>query len=371
MKGNKFKSGLRVNVPQIVDSSFKNTDKTNLLLMKLGLFPIPENIHAKISEDGTCLNLQLKNTDENQHLCFQLPLQEDNLSELQSRPDYQELIQRYNLYVNDYSDEVKRYAIGERKYLQEKFPNLVFNIKIRIKSYDSYISKLQKNIEKGLDLYISDIMAERIIISEYNGSKDENILRQVCDEVAKALYDFRINTNFRMKKEIDENDANSDKEYVTKDYIDRPKPNGYESIHILLENKNNKDFTYETQIRTFEMEKISKTSGDVAHTKYKPRLLNDLSPNRVPLYSEITPFLDKDGNPIIMDIPLDNRFYHFYNSDRDLSIEYRDSYVPITYAKFREEQYQIEDLLGMQFKDIRAKIRELNLKDKSKQEDAR
>lgn len=371
MKSNKFKSGLRVNVPKIVDSNFNNTDKTNLLLMKLGLFPIPENIQAKISEDGSCLNFKLKDNDGNKHLCFQLPLQETDLSQLQRRSDYQELIQRYNLYVNDYSHEVKQYAIGERKYLQEKFPDLVFNIKIRVKSYDSYISKLQKNMENGLDLYINDIMAERIIISEFNGSKDESLLKNICDEVAKALYDFRIDTNFRMKKEIDENNYNSDKEYVTKDYISTPKQNGYESLHILLENKNNKDFTYETQVRTLEMEKISKTDGDIAHTKYKPRLLNDLSPNRVPLYSEITPFLDKDGNPIILDLPLNNRFYHFYNSDRDLTIEDRNDYVPITYDVFRKEQYEIEKLLGIQFKDIRARIREINFKNKSKQEETR
>lgn len=371
MNKNKFKLSLRVNTPKIVNSNFNTTDKTNSLLMKLGLFPIPENIQATISEDGSCLNFQLKDLDENQHLSFQLPLVEDDLSELQNRSDYQELIQRYYLYINDYSDEVKRYAIGERKYLQEKFPGLVFNIKIRIKSYDSYISKLNENLIKGKDLYINDIMAERIVLSEYNGSKDENLLRLMCEDVAKSLYDFRINTNFRMKKELDENDANSSKEYVTKDYISCPKKNGYESLHILLENKNNKDFMYETQVRTFEMEKMSKTSGEMAHTKYKPRLLNDLSPNRVPLYSQISPFLDKDGNPTIVDISLDNRFYHFYNSDRDLSIKDRNVYVPITYSKFREEQYKIEELLGIQFKDIRAKIREINLKDKSKQEKLR
>lgn len=371
MNRNKFKSALRVNTPKIIDSNFNNTDKTNLLLMKLGILPIPENIQANISEDGTCLNFQLKDFDENQHLCFQLPLVEDDLSKLQNRSDYQELIQRYYLYVNDYSDEVKKYAIAERKYLQEKFPGLVFNIKIRIKSYDSYITKLNENIVKGKDLYINDIMAERIVVSEYNGSKDEKILKLVCEDVAKALYDFRIDTNFRMKKEIDENDANSSKEYVTKDYISSPKKNGYESLHILLENKNNKDFMYETQVRTFEMEKMSKTSAEIAHTKYKPRLLNDLSPNRVPLYSEITPFLDKDGNPTIVDISLDNRFYHFYNSDRDLYSKDRKHYVPITYSKFREEQYKIEELLGIQFKDIRAKIREINLRDKSNKEKLR
>lgn len=360
MKGNNFKTALKADVPNITNSSFKNLDKTNLLLLKLGLFPIPENVQVEISDDNKYLNIKLKDSPEEMHLLFQFPLEENDLSALKNRSDYQELIDRYHLYINDYVYEVKKYAILERAYLQEKFPGLIFNIKIRIKSYDSYINKLNENILKGKDPYINDIMAERVIISEYNGSKDENLLTDVCDKVAKALYDFRIQTNFRMKKDIDFNEANSEKEYVTKDYIEHPKENGYQSIHILMENKNNKDFTYETQIRTLEMESISKTSGEIAHNKYKPRLLNDLSPNKVPIYSEVTPFLDDFGNPEIVDVPFENRFYHFYNSEKtDHSL-----LSSITYSKFRKEQYKLENLLGLQFKQIRQKLRDINLKNK-------
>ena len=115
------------------------------------------------------------------------------------------------------------------------------------------------------------------------------------------------------------------------------------------------------------MEKKSKVAEEIAHTKYKPRLLNDLSPNRVPIYYEITPFYDEYGNPTILEIPMENRFYHFYNSDKDMSLENRKPSANITYEKFRKEQYQIEGLLGIQFKDIRAKLKEINLRNKSKQ----
>lgn len=361
---NNFKKNLEVNVP-----SLNSLNETDLLLSKLGLFPIPENVHAELSDNNKYLNIQLKSSgDTNEHLLFQFPLEENDLFALKNRPDYQELLNRYHLYTNDYVDEVKKYAVLERAYLQEKFPGLVFNIKIRIKSYDSYIKKLNENISKGKDLYINDIMAERIIISEYNGSKDEALLKDMCDQVAKALYDFRIETNFRMKKDIEPNEANSDQEYITKDYISHPKDNGYQSIHILMENKNNKDFTYETQIRTFEMESISKTSGEIAHNKYKPRLLNDLSPNRVPIYSEVTSFVDDFGNPILLDVPFKNRFYHFYNSERADHSHLKGKSNPITYKKFREEQYELESLLGIEFKNIRQKLRDLNEKDKGKQE---
>lgn len=369
MKGNNFKSALKANVPNIIDSTFNNYNDTNLLLSKLGLFPIPKNVQAEISDDKKYLNIRLKDSEfEDNHLLFQFPLEENDLSALKNREDYQELVNRYHLYINDYIDEIKKYAMLERAYLQERFPSLIFNIKIRIKSYDSYINKLNENILKGKDPYINDIMAERVIISGYNGSKDEILLTSMCDEIAKALYDFRIQTNFRMKKDIEPNEANSEKEYVTKDYIEHPKKNGYQSIHILMENKNNKDFTYETQIRTLEMESISKTSGEIAHNKYKPRILNDLSPNRVPIYSEISCFTDEFGNPEIVDIPLDNRFYHFYNSEKTDHSHLNGKSNPITYKKFRKEQYELESLLGIQFKEIRQRLRNINSKNKEKQE---
>lgn len=373
MENNNFKSALKVDVPSTTGSSSNNLDKTNLLLSKLGLFPIPENVQAEISDDNKYLTIKLKDSSKEKHLSFQFPLEEDDLSALTNRPDYQELMDRYHLYTNDYVDEIKKYAMQERAYLQEKFPGLVFNIKIRIKSPYSYTKKLNENILENKTPYINDIIAERIILSEYNTDKeilkqsheeDEKNLKKMCDEVAKALYEFRINTNFRMKKDIDPNAANSEKDYITKDYIENPKENGYESIHILMEHKDNKDFTYETQIRTLQMESMSKTSGEIAHSKYKPRLLNDLSPNRVPIYSEVTPFVDEFEKPEIIDVPFSNRFYHFYNSEHTDHSNPTKKTNPITYEKFRKEQYELENLLGIQFKEIRQKLREINSQNK-------
>ena len=389
MKKNNFKKNLKVQTPIDNNLSFNNSNKTNLLLLKLGLFPIPKNVQAQISDDNKYLNIQLKDSSSEKHLLFQFPIEEIDLSALRSRPDYQELMDRYYLYTNDYVDEIKKYATLERAYLQNKFPELVVNIKIRIKSPDSYINKLNENILDGKDPYINDIIAERIILSENNVNKernnlkkkysnnkeileklyaeDEKDLRNMCDEVAKALYEFRINTNFRMKKDVAPNKANSEKEYITKDYIKNPKKNGYESLHILMEHKDNKDFIYETQIRTLEMESISKTSGEIAHNKYKPRLLNDLSPNKVPIYSEVTSFVDDFGNPKIIEIPFDNRFYHFYNSEKTDHSHLKAKSNPITYERFRKEQYELESSLGIQFKEIRQRLRNINLSNKKEQ----
>ncbi len=370
MKTNNFKMSLREVIPSSINSNFHNSNETNLL-SKLGLFPLPENVQASISNDEKYLNLKLKDSPTEKHLLFQFPLEDHDLSALNARPDYQELINRYHLYINDYVDEIKKYATLERMYLQKKFPGLIFNIKVRLKSYHSYINKLNENILTGKDPYINDIMAERIIISEYNGYQDEKLLTDMCDKVAKALYDFRIQTDFRMKKDIDCQEAISEKEYITKDYIKYPKDNGYQSIHILMENKYNKDFKYETQIRTLEMEAISKTSGEIAHNKYKPRLLNDLSPNRVPIYSEISSFTDDFGNPEIVNISLENRFYHFYNSEKTDHSHLKGKSNPITYKKFRKEQYEIEKLLGVQFSQIRKNLKKLNIKEEKEKQEAR
>ena len=140
---NNFKNALKIDTLNTNNTSSNKSNKTNLLLSKLSLLNIPENVLIELSDDYKYLNIQLKpSSQEEQHLLFQFPIEETDLSALKNRHDYQDLLNRYNLYTNDYVDEIKKYSILERAYLQKRFPGLVFNIKIRIKSYDSYINKL-------------------------------------------------------------------------------------------------------------------------------------------------------------------------------------------------------------------------------------
>lgn len=364
MKSNNFKKNLKCDVSSNNSISSSNFDK-NSILSELGLLNVSENLQVSISDDNKYLNLRLANTSDDSlnHLLFQLLLVENQLSYLKNYPDYQDLLNRYQLYTKEYIDEIKEYALKENEFLKERFPGLVFTIKIRTKSYESYITKLDHNIENGKSPYINDIIAERIIITEYKNCKSEKVLKKVCYDVAKALYDFRINTNFRMKEDINSNRSNSDKEYITRDYIECPKPNGYQSLHIQMESKNNKDLNYETQIRTLYMESQSKSSNEIAHNKYKPRLLNDTSSLRVPSYSVIPPFPNPEtGKYEVYDIPRNERFYHYYNTslnNHGLSSSKRT--LPITYENFKNELYKVEKNLGMSFKDLRAKIRNCKL----------
>ena len=355
MKNQEFKNELKTTVNQNITNSTE-------LTKALGLFPLPENVEVSISSDNKYLNLRLKdnNVSANDHLLFQIPLKDTDFSALHSRDDYQELLNRYNTYTNEYIDEVKNYAIQERAYIQKQFPDLVFNIKIRIKSYESYLNKIKKNITMGKSPYINDIMAERIILSSIGDCQDEKKLTKMCYEVAKALYDFRINTNFRMISDDAHNIAPTPKEYITKDYIAHPKENGYQSLHILMENIKDSDFNYETQIRTFSMEDKSKNDDRISHKEYKPRLLNDLSVTRIPLYSVITSFNDSSGRPIIIDAPFNTRFYHFYNNTIGSTNDYKKEKT-ITYEKYKKELSELTEALGLSFKDIRSRLRKIDI----------
>lgn len=389
MESNNSKKTLKVIVPNITGSSFNNfnkndlhlSNKTNLLLFKLGLYPLPENVQANISVDNKYLNIKLKDTPDKKHLLFQFPLEESDLSALESRPDYNELMDRYELYTKEYVNEALEYACSESQYIQEKFPGLVFFIKIRIKSPDSYKKKLNEHISTGKNPYINDIIAERIILVKYNENEernflkknyanneeilkqlykeDEDDLRQMGYEVAKALYDdFRITTNFRINKDVTPNKANSSEKYITRDYIKHPKKSGYTSLHILMAHKNKKNFNYETQIRTLEMDRFSK----ISHSKYKIELLNDLSLNRVPQYYIVSSFVDESRKPTVIKFNSEDCFYNFYNSDIN------DKSNPITKAKFEKEKSKLEHLLGLEFKQIREKLKNIHSKEQKTQE---
>lgn len=356
LKQNKlFKQSLKVHI---------NLSSTNKILDKLGLLNLPSNIKASINDNYLMIKLSEDNADWNEfsdsnkkvnsHLIFKIPLVEESLEYYYSSPLLEDLSNRYELYSINYKDKIIDYSEMERKFLHETFPDMVFNIKIRMKSKSSYEKKLNDKIKDDENVLIDDIIAERIIISEFNNSIEPKVLNQACYAVAEALYDFRINTNFKMKKvDVRSDDGKTDKPYLTKDYIANPKKGtGYQSLHIRVKDETNPDCCYETQIRTYDMEYHNSKNSDAAHFNYKPRLLNDLSLFKVPKYSEVTSFSDSCGNPIILNVSTQNAFYHFYN---------------VSFEKYQSELSEIEKFVS--FKDLRQRLRNLNLKMKNKKEE--
>ncbi|KAL2338883.1 hypothetical protein Fmac_013329 [Flemingia macrophylla] len=128
------------------------------------------------------------------------------------------------------------------------------SIKGRYKSRYSTMKKLLKDGRKAEDVY--DVLGMRVILKPKGG---ENVL----EAGEKACY--RTHQIIRsMWKEIPNR---------TKDYIARPKENGYRSLHMAVDvSENGKTRPLmEIQIRTTEMDKLA-VGGTAAHSLYKAGL---------------------------------------------------------------------------------------------------
>lgn len=364
-KRQSFQSTLRKNVPNIVGISSQKNLRELFILKKLGLDNLPEDIEVSLSPDNTCINIKLKDTPKEKHLLFQIPLEGNDLSALNNHPQKNDLFKRYQRYAETYRPQIIENAKNERTFLQKVFPNLIFNQKIRLKSEPSYQEKLNKDITDGKTPFVDDIIAERIIISEYNGAKNPEDLKKACYLVAEALAYFRTNTNFQ-KKDLDlsNNPYKSDKPYISKDYIKKEKEHSkYQSLHVTIENQFNPDLVYELQIRTFDMEEKAKKSETQAHFAYKPRFLNDLSPLRLPKYTEVTHFIDQEtGKCIAFNLSVEDCFYNYYSL-----VSLRNNGCPISYAKYNQELTELQKYIN--FEDIRNKAKELHINKEKNRDD--
>ena len=73
---NNFKNALKIDTLNTNNTSSNKSNKTNLLLSKLSLLNIPENVLIELSDDYKYLNIQLKpSSQEEQHLLFQFPIE--------------------------------------------------------------------------------------------------------------------------------------------------------------------------------------------------------------------------------------------------------------------------------------------------------
>lgn len=156
--------------------------------------------------------------------------------------------------------------------LSEKLPDLRFRISARRKSLISLEQKIRKNLSenKSLDL-IRDMLGARIVL--LNGTEED------CYEVMDLLISLCLINGYTICEESLENKvspfiaANKDKllflnqfYYGLTDYIDKPKANGYKSLHAVFKNRAGRFF--EVQVRTFEMH-VSAAFGSSNHEDYK------------------------------------------------------------------------------------------------------
>jgi GTP pyrophosphokinase len=146
---------------------------------------------------------------------------------------------RIDLLVAKSRDERERYIEGVRQTIRAKMreAGLQGEILGRSKNYYSIFSKMQSQNLTFEQIY--DLIAFRIILDTV----------PQCYEVLGLLHS--------MWKPID---------YKFKDYIGRPKPNMYQSLHTTVIGPVGE--RVEIQIRTWEMDRVAK-SGIAAHWSYK------------------------------------------------------------------------------------------------------
>ena len=99
---NNFKNNLKVKTPTVNKTQSSNFDN-NQILSELGLLNLPKELQVSISNDKKYINIGIAGNKyaSTHHLTFQLPLHENPLSYLKNHPDYQDLLNRYQLYTKE------------------------------------------------------------------------------------------------------------------------------------------------------------------------------------------------------------------------------------------------------------------------------
>ncbi len=118
-------------------------------------------------------------------------------------------------------------------------------------------------IVPGIQKFGSDFAAGRIIVDSFNGSVSEASLKRAAAKVKQAILPRCIG-------KVLERHGITQHTTSTKDYIQDPKANGYQSIHLDTSDGSNvmRFAPFEWQVRTRTMHKWAE-EGDAAHYIYK------------------------------------------------------------------------------------------------------
>ena len=166
------------------------------------------------------------------------------------------------------------------RYSEKEHPVLIDG---RIKSLRSFETKINRLISKGMPLsWIRDIFAFRILIDEPNPTLACSLCYNAVNKTAEVLNEqgFYPCENIETKENKPFDPKSHPEIYVpkgtgldkslipcVKDYILRPKKNGYQSLHYTCQDYRT-GRCIEVQIRTSEMhERAEKGSAD--HANYK------------------------------------------------------------------------------------------------------
>lgn len=237
--------------------------------------------------------------------CFRQQLKADLTKKLKRKS---ELFKQYDTYLKDYLPEYKNFILQEYSDLKKHFPEVNFELKLRIKSRDSYEKKVVRKLSEGRRGNIYDIFGSKIIIYGIEDTstipltmiRDENALIKKCYE----MYNYLLQKEDTQVKE-------------TRDYIKKSKSSGYRSLHLLRElNTSSHSFLSEVQIKTFQMHE-KEEFGSYGHRTYKNRNLL-LTQNDRPIKDCVPHYLQVYENPVkgklsIYQKPFSDCFQEFFN----------------------------------------------------------
>lgn len=171
--------------------------------------------------------------------------------------------------------------------LDKEFPSMRFRIAGRRKSLISVEQKILRNLQnnESLDL-IRDLLGVRIVLFDDNPT--------TCYQVLELFIQYCLGQGFTVCEETLEDShfegfpLLNQFHYGITDYIANKKGNGYRSLHAVF--RNSLGFSFEVQIRTFEMH-VDAAIGKASHEEYKkskyPPLNFDRSKVQIPGYKAI------------------------------------------------------------------------------------
>lgn len=197
-------------------------------------------------------------------------------------------------------NRIKGIVFDINKLLAKNYPELHCEIQLRLKSLKHSEEKITRNILLGQSIDIKDFIGIRIIFFNENTLEDilkcyevvikvvESIISKSCllcqaealvdaDSFDNTLYP-NIVVPVREKVESIKNFAKYS--YGFKDYISKPKNNGYQSLHAVF--KTEKGNFFEIQFRNFHMHKLAECSS-FSHDVYKKDKYKNIKLNINPL----------------------------------------------------------------------------------------
>ena len=229
-----------------------------------------------------------------------LSLYEDALRKTGDLLDMQHatFINQYKNVVMDkkFLATLRRHFNNIYKLIDKEFPDTRFHLEGRRKSLLSTEKKIIKCLEenKSLDT-LRDLIAFRLIIFD-DKSQKETV--DICYSIMQRIIEYGIENGFMLceanpveqTKGFDNTKHNLyipetsgiPKEFQVgvKDYIMKPKKNGYQSLHAVF--RLSSGHCFEIQIRTFSMHTHAE-SGDANHENYKQTEYKklDIDKNRI------------------------------------------------------------------------------------------